>query len=146
MKFKDIEDTLPNTLHELLEVALQELEQVEKLPDHQVEMRSWYAVFNEGDKSVCQVCLAGAALRKLLPTQMSAVNIHPGMLCDSLKWKLEALNALRHGHILSACLYLDITVPAGLPDDFFVADYAWSPTDCKADLHRLVDLLKQHQI
>lgn len=52
---------LPDTLHELLEVAIRDLKAVDKSEDYEIDMTVWY---HTNDK--CKVCMAGAVMAKTL--------------------------------------------------------------------------------
>ena len=62
------EDTLPNSLHSLLQTAIKDVEKVLEEPNvYRVVMNIWHAprnLYNEFVK--CEVCMAGAVMAKSL--------------------------------------------------------------------------------
>jgi len=91
-------DQLPDSLHELLEVALLDLRFVEETPGFDVDM-SWY-LRQRGD--TCTVCVGGAVVAVGLgKRRLDAVD-------RSDFSKVKALDSLRTGNVLRAarCLYL----------------------------------------
>jgi hypothetical protein len=95
------QNELPNTLHELLYIALCDLEKVEKDPRYRIEMEVWHN-FN-GLNNTCKVCLAGAVLAKTcdIPLESNSWELF------DLPWRhLRAIDWLRKGYINTAYLIL----------------------------------------
>lgn len=97
---------LPNTLGELLEVALQDLRKCEESDEYTINMLVWYETNGR-----CYVCMAGAVMAKSLGYDESHQIGHnlpvPIRINDSWNAKLEAINELRKGHIERAMLSLN---------------------------------------
>lgn len=97
------EDTLPETLHELLSLALDDLEQTERKPGFRIVMNDWIVVADDG---VCEVCLAGAMLVNRLGCipALSSGGLWTKEMPPSLLRKCEALDHFRRGSWwLAAC-------------------------------------------
>lgn len=93
---------LPDKMSDLLELALGDLERIEKTPGYRVDMNQW--VTEAGDK--CFVCLAGS----VLATRFGLRNVHA--VCDfpseAVMFKMKALNWLRLGDARQAAIDLGI--------------------------------------
>ena len=101
-------DELPNTLHELLAVGIEDMERVLMNPGYAPDGNIFHAKVHRGDREKCAVCLSGAVMAKLIPPYVEAYPEHFGSI--RLRNKLSALEALRHCSIGSAfmCMYVDI--------------------------------------
>ncbi len=86
---------LPGTMWETLTAALKDLRRVEKLKNYEVYMSDWHASWDRGGQTVCQVCLAGAVMARVLPFGQ---DVRPGLVPD----KLGALDRLREGDVFGA--------------------------------------------
>ncbi len=84
--------TLPNTLQELIEVALADAEACKADPKYVLNMSVWHTKID--DK--CYVCFAGAVMAQTLkvPTRMI---YYPADFDYDTEHKLEALNYVRMG-------------------------------------------------
>lgn len=99
---------LPDKVSDLLEVALNDLERIVRLPDYVIDMSS-YRRPASGDAR-CAVCLAGAMLCTILRPDEALPNI------EAETWKkLTAVDNLRAGQIDQAFLILGKVKPAGVP-------------------------------
>ena len=87
-----IKDTLPETLHELLKVALDDLESISEKEEYKVNMREWH----EGgwDSFKCAVCLAGSVMARLIDYD-SKTDLEPWNFKNSLREKFCAIDQLR---------------------------------------------------
>ena len=130
---------LPDKLSDLLELALSDLEKVEALPKYKVDMMQWHT--NIGD--VCAVCLAGSVLA-MTGKMEYGLNYSASMLPRPIADKLLALNALREGNVYAAEFYL---TGAGSVHalDVVVTPYYQSPELFKADIRRLILLLRERK-
>ncbi len=81
----------PDTLHELLGMALEDFKKVLKNPKYRVTMDIWYK-FN-AEEDICYVCLAGAFVSQRMKPKGNQINWHT----ISAEWyhALEALNSVR---------------------------------------------------
>lgn len=61
-RIRDLENSLPDKLSDLLDVAMRELERVEADPAYRVDMSRWHNPVS----GLCSVCLAGAVLTRAL--------------------------------------------------------------------------------
>jgi hypothetical protein len=89
------EKELPDTLHGLLRIALEDLELVEKDPNYKVVMSVWHTSYD----SSCAVCLAGSVLAKTCNFPRTRSYIHLGEPASTFKNKLAAIDWLRVGEI-----------------------------------------------
>jgi hypothetical protein len=125
---------LPDKLSDLLELALSDLEKVEALPKYKVDMMQWHTSIG----GVCAVCLAGSVLEY-------GRNISASMLPRPIADKLLAVDALREGRVYAAEFYLS---GKGSIDalDVVVTPYYQSPELFKADIRRLIHLLREREL
>ena len=100
---RKIKDTLPNTLHELLKVALDDLESVSKRDDYKVNMEAWRDGVYETD--YCEVGLAVSIMARLTGYD-SKTTFHPIEFKASLGSKFLAIEALRRLELDRAFCYL----------------------------------------
>ena len=94
-------EKLPNTLHELLSLALKDLKKCEKDDDYKIEMSVWHEPNQGTNIGVCEVCLAGAVMAKTLledPYEDKWPNLYP----EEIKNKLRAIEDIRTFDIKSA--------------------------------------------
>jgi len=103
---KFIKDTLPNKPSELLLLALEDMEILEKNPQIEFSMRRW--VFASPATNECAVCWAGSVMYNSLGIRGTAC---PETLNanHSLKNKLYALNDFRTGNITMAMTSLGLS-------------------------------------
>lgn len=146
MNLKSIEDTLPNELSDLLDVAVQDLVKVERSPRYIVDMCSWYLKETDGP---CQVCLAGAVLAKSVlkePPVVDIDSIEPRQMRASIRRKMVALDGLRVGNIVRAYGNLKGKMMANLSPGLLarldklersIVGYAANPTLFKKQLRTL---------
>ena len=104
-KMKDkvlkIKDTLPNTLHGLLKVALDDLEVVRGKKEYKVDMKEWY---NESRKrGKCIVCLAGSVMARILKYKYTyRIILAPWNFKNSLDTKLYTIEEIRRFGLINA--------------------------------------------
>jgi len=87
-------DPLPDKTSELLTLALDDLEEVLKLPGYTPHHFIWHRLTNDGR---CQVCLAGAVMAGTLEAERHVAHL-PSDFSESINEKLLLLDALRNGH------------------------------------------------
>lgn len=100
-----VEDTLPDRLSDLLEVAVNDAKACGKDPRYKLSMMNWHEPI--GDSGVCRVCLAGSVIAKTLKEDathftdpLSYRQTEKDRPLDGLgpvARKLLALNAMREG-------------------------------------------------
>ena len=90
---------LPDTLSDLLRVAVQDAMILEKTPGFKLNMSDWVLPFN----GECQVCMAGASMVRQLDVDVTKYQ-SPGKEYG----KLSAINKMRTGSFWSAAYFLDI--------------------------------------
>jgi hypothetical protein len=131
---------LPDKLSDLLELALSDLEKVEALPKYKVDMMQWHTSIG----GVCAVCLAGSVLAMTGKMEYGR-NISASMLPRPIADKLLAMDALREGRVYAAEFYLS---GKGSIDalDVVVTPYYQSPELFKADIRRLIHLLREREL
>ena len=119
-------------LHELLNLALDDLEKCEKDPDYLIDMGEWH--FPYGGK--CFVCLAGAMMAKSLGTSPH----YDGSPEDFENCsELQALDCLRCGDVEQA--YYVLGIESKVPDRR-ITPYSQSPDAFKKELRQLAKELE----
>jgi len=88
---------LPNTLSGLIDIALEDLEKVEKMESYVVNMGDWH--FPSGNK--CEVCAAGAVMAMRLGANWNDDLVPSNFDQDAAK-KLDAIDDLRTGWVSRA--------------------------------------------
>ena len=103
MRIKTIKDTLPETLHELLKVALDDLEVVRGKKKYKISMRNWH----EGgwDSFKCAVCLAGSVMARLIDYDYET-DLDPEDFQESIDKKFCAIDELRTFELKKAFIWL----------------------------------------
>lgn len=124
---------LPNTLSELLKLALNDFEKCEADPEYVINMRIFLSKMSDGP---CFVCLAGS----MLAQSCGMRNLGQwNTLSDSLKRKLNAIDWLRHGDIKSA--YEELYGVSNEFKYFDIHDYRIYPEEFKKDMRELLNYL-----
>ena len=96
---------LPDTLHELLDVALKDIDEVYKDPGYEVDMGRWHQTGADG---VCYVCFAGAVIAKTLKVDKSVHITQPDYHWgDDVAHKLYALDKLSEFNVIDAWGWMD---------------------------------------
>jgi hypothetical protein len=127
-KTSSIEDTLPNNLGELLEVALNDLVKVEQDSDYIVSMPVWH---NGADNyNQCCCCLAGSVMAKTLKVERKAAYF-PFYFNSSLKGKFYAIENVRVGRIAQAYVDLKQIFPKELGKNYNIDTPSYDGPDGK---------------
>lgn len=143
---------LPDKLSDLLDCAVDHLEENERSPNIVIEMGEWFTrpwrMEVEGEEVVkeCAVCLAGGVLVGCVPAELPALEPMDLPLRHPLGRKLRALNLLRTGAIRMALCALGV-VPGPnadrvLRDIPVPCSYSHSPTQFKAAMRQLAATLR----
>jgi hypothetical protein len=116
--------------------ALEDLEACERDPRYVVDMSCWHIP----DDDQCAVCLAGSVMAKRL-----GANHDVDFLPRNFEKRdmLRSLDRFRCGEINDGLIDLEISIPAGLPDDVPVEEYGVDPAAFKADMRRLAAMLAE---
>jgi len=139
---------LPEKLSGVIEIALNDLAQVETDPDYKVDMWDWHVSRRHDDR--CHVCLAGGVLAKTFrypPTK----TVTPYWILDTHdRVRLVALDELRQGNLAVALQLLygmggaeKLLEEHDLPRAIDIRPYSLEPAAFKARLAELVSLLKE---
>ncbi len=147
----ELKDVLPNTLHELLELALKDYDLISKDENYVINMSDWH-FFTWKNK--CAVCLAGCVMANQLNIRLQE-NAYPTALCKAGRIsygdykKLMALDHLREGMIYDA--FVTATMKR-FPDEpkgikyFTVEPHFKNPIQWRSDMDSLLKLLKEHNL
>ena len=128
--------TLTKVPHELIRLAIADLEKTEKDPRYVIDMGEWHAPQNDG---VCAVCLAGSVMAQTLK---APINDFLEPYDDRSNWhQYEALDWFRSGAIEEAFRVLGLKVPEGL-EDFDETQYGKDPVKFKAEMLSLADRIE----
>lgn len=145
-------NTLPDKLSDLIDVALRDLEQVEKDKRYVIDMQAWHSP--KGD--ACHICFAGAVMAGTLGKAPD----WPHSPCDfdaATSAKLDALDAVRCGAFGAAITDLidgdvngmsrlmpgeheSITTRIGLPH----VNYERDPDAFKVWMRKAAEALREH--
>lgn len=125
---------LPDTLWELLDVALADLRAVEADDRYAVSMGFWHAPID----GTCVVCAAGAVMAESLGVSPGR-SVLPEYFDDITAKKLCVINSLRMGHVEYAAERLG--VPTSIKSRS-VAHYVIDRDQFYADMTKLRDDLK----
>jgi len=137
---RDIRTLLPS---DLIDLALNDLEAVERNPKYRVEMRAWHEPVGRGKNRVCEVCLAGAVMANTLGCKPRD-EVEPWYFDDcTLTNTLNALDAFRFGEVHAGLDWLGSYAGCDTPEAVLVADYAKHPIGFKSDLRAMADMLRE---
>jgi hypothetical protein len=131
---------LPNKPSDLIEVALQDLERVEKDPRYVVDMYKWHS-----PNGLCKVCLAGAVMSRVVePTKWTT----PSELFDATTAdKLKALDEFRTGSIRDALIaYFSFDIPDDIPKMVDVPLYKDDRDGFFEAMRGIVKLLRKYSL
>jgi hypothetical protein len=134
-----------NTLWELLELALGDLEKCERDENVRVDMLEW--CYYDSDDQVCCVCAAGSVIRNSLQNSGDD-NIEPCDFDDDTEGRLMAINSLRQGKVADALNHLSPTNRRQFthPLSRNVANYHIDRDQWWADMRQLLADLKASNI
>lgn len=129
---------LPDTLSELLSVALDDLEATERDPRYVIDMDDWHCP----EAGKCAVCLAGAVMAKTFDADPERYLV-PGEVTGDDSRELRALDALRGGYVQDAANLLGLDVDLGEFEYVEVTTYESDATAFKQELRHLAHDLKE---
>lgn len=148
---------LPSRLSDLITVALNDLEMIEKSKKYTVKMDSNFHLFDAVTKK-CEVCFAGAFLAKScgVTPNYSGSNYVSNMFIDhyesSFTRKIRALDLARYGNISGAfCVLKNQKIDShniqklkdsGLFDEANVTDYQYDKGYFKSEMRGIAARLK----
>ncbi len=151
---EQLNTTLPDTLHGLLKIALDDLELCEADPDYHINMLCWHyhdeVEPGQQEEPKCFVCLAGSVLAKTCGVPKD-FNLYIGTLDNSLTAKkLNAIDWLRDGDVKGAYQRLHGTVNRTEGNGHVLIDfnrcikpYTVDPILFKTQLRALVTVLEE---
>lgn len=123
----------------IIEMALEDLEAVERTPGYVIDMDVWHDPTSDGR---CAVCFAGAVIAHRIGTPKDV--LFECMDCsDALQDRFFALNAFRSGNIRYGLELMRIEdAPATVPQRMQVVEYEDNPTQFKSDMRALAETLR----
>lgn len=149
--------SLPDTLHELIGLALDELRAVEQTPGYVVDMSTW--VQHQETTGLCSVCLAGAVVRNHPAVQEALNRQKVSRLFDGFKFvsptgtfskepkitnSMLALDDLRTGHMRNAArIFYDDDRGDDLPEYQRITHYDEDRDEFYFDMGELQAALKE---
>ena len=141
---KRMKRALPDRPSELIDIALEDLEAVEKDPKYRVNMSAWHRPDPFSGDGMCVVCLAGAVMArrtaKGLPRDFS---FKPSDYGPRNFVRLHALNDLRTGDVEDALGALGLEKPRGMRSWYSIPDYEVErPSKFKRAMRRLARRLE----
>ncbi len=100
---------LPDTIQELLELAIADAEVIAKDPRYKLNMGEWHLYNDESQQ--CEVCIAGAVIARTLKADIKDFLL-PADYDDDTRMKLRALDSLWRG-VLPYC-FSYISIPSSM--------------------------------
>ena len=130
--------TLPDTLHELMLVAIDDLERAEETNGYKVSMGCWHEPLNGS----CHVCFAGSVIAFSLSTGRNEDKAPCDFDCG-IEHKLEALDYVRSGLVKDAAegMGTATTLLSTLPESLEVVDYHQDPVKFKTQMRLIASWL-----
>lgn len=103
-KLKNLKDTLPNTLSDLVLLALKDLSLIRREPKkYEIDMDYWHGTAAAHSDDLCAVCFAGAVMAKTINTVITPDTVVRATdLPRELRHKMYALNEIRSGCVEEA--------------------------------------------
>ncbi len=137
---------LPKKPSALLNLALRDLERVERDKNYEIDMCEWHAPEIHDGKPVCHVCLAGSILVKTLkhkPDKEFKFNDYP-----KASNSFFAINAFRKGYVREALGNLGIEEVKISKVDAVrtITPYSINPAKFKLGMRRIVAHLRKHSL
>jgi hypothetical protein len=138
---------LPKKPSALLELAIKDLEAVEKDPRYVVWMTQWHRsdyTWSPAHGNKCAVCFAGSVLAKTVKVPISQDVDTDGSdpIWVNYRKQLLALNEFRTGDVRTGAALLDIKGVA-LPRNRCVAEYDINPKSFKRSMRKLASQFKE---
>ena len=133
--------SLPDVPSELIEVALHDLESVERDERYVVKMLDWHQPLPF--HSICNVCLAGSVMAKTLnvpPREKFSPCDFPDMDTEN---KILALNEFRRGYTGKALSLMGYGLPRGVDDISNVRGYHSYRKGFFEDMRDLISRLRE---
>ena len=134
-------EKLPDKIHLLLDVALNDLNKVRRSKRYDVDMNDWHSGPHNG---LCTVCLAGAVMAKTLHADYTK-DINPVMMGENCD-KLYALDDLRCGNLWDSMVMLCIDPPEDFPTYMYIPEYAADPTGFLRAMRKMQALFRKHDL
>lgn len=143
LKLKGENMELPNKASELLRLAINDLELIEKDERYSIDMNTWHIYNNEDNK--CAVCLAGSIIAKTLNYNILKL-FNFSNFSENIHEKLEALNEFKNGNIIwgLARLNLDYSFMKGelTEPSVDLTKYSENPSLFKQQILDLADIFE----
>lgn len=134
--------TLPDKPSDLIELALSDLEKVEKNPRYEINMSTWHTP----DRGKCSVCLAGAVIAGTLE-QSIRYDLSPQSFDENTRRKLVALDHFRLGYIGDGLQEMCVERPLTLENFAAVAPYyRFDRNLFKRDMREIIAKLRSHDL
>lgn len=135
--------SLPDQPSELLELALNDLEQVENDPSYDINMNDWHYPRDTG----CSVCFAGAVMAGTLGAAPGEELSPEDFEQSNDAYKLYALDSARGGDW--GAFMDELRIYHNVPDELFeelpnVTAYADDPEQFKANIRQAIDVLRRY--
>ena len=130
---------LPSKPSDLIELALQDLESVEKSPKYEVYMSEWHAYTPGAD--ICSVCLAGAVMAQTLKVRRKQFKSPDEIKDKATQNALYALNSFRLGSISHGLKTMEI--PHDKVRNIHIPPYAEHPRKFKTAMSKMAVSLRK---
>lgn len=128
---------LPNKPSQLLRLAMNDLEIIEKDPRYEIDMAEYHY---RADGFTCLVCMAGAVMANTMKLDYTKY-AHPISFPDETRQKLFAINSLRCGDVVEALVILGLKMKYGLC--FKATDYHKDKEAFKFEMEFLIIALQE---
>ena len=130
---------LPNKPSDLIDLAMFDLEQIEKDRRYRVEMSKWHESTVIGGEEICEVCLAGSVMANSLGA------IHGREACpqdydEETAMALDALDCFRLGNVKEGVKWLGIA-PSRV-EDMVITRYERDRRQFRDDMDILANALR----
>lgn len=132
------DNPLPEKLSDCIDVALDDLEKAEGSERYIVNMERWHLPSLTGE---CFVCLAGSTICSRVDEP--GLSVHPPDLGHHARARLCALDGIRGGNVGYALRCMGRSLPASVCCLVPVARYGDSPTQFKATLRHIAQMLRE---
>ncbi len=131
---------LPNKPSDLIEVAMNDLNSLERSRKYIINMHTWHSPeYGSGGKTGrCYICLAGSVMAKTLGADIEG-DLGPCDFSTNIAKKLNALDEFRVGGVGTGLYAMDIFIDLeSLKEEYDIPPYSENRTEFKLKMRKMI--------